>query len=672
MTHPLPTDRRPYGLATFLLAICAFVVYLAGNASVPLWDRDEPRYAQCSRQMLQTGDWVVPHLYDELRTAKPPVTYWFQATAMTLFGDTDWSARLPSAVMMPLTLLMVGIAVRRAAGPQHAFWTVLVLSSSAMAVIAAKVCLTDSILLFFITAGQICVYRIWRGGGTWPTFIALGLVDGVGLMTKGPVVIGVHAMTLIGLAFLKCSMTWGRREWRAVLIGLALVAATSLAGDYLVPLVLRRKEPASMGGILGVQAAIVLVVAVLIRRWRRADGVGENEVARTQATAGPATPGRAGELAVKIFAALVIVVAVGLPWAILLEQRSPGFMKTMIFKEVGDRASTAQEGHQGPFGYYLASVWPTFLPWSLILPAALVLGWQRRSDPKIRFALAAVLGPWLMFEEVRTKLPHYLLPCFVPLAFLSADAIVRCLRDGLPVLADKAFVRGAWIWAAIMTCLGLSPILAARWFTPQPWGEIGVIAMAMTAYAVLVAWRFRQGRTVPDRTRQALTLMGVGGLMVYALTFRLYLPACDYLKLSVHVAEVLRANGVTDREQVVMLDYKEPSLAFYQGGTIREHSNLAITPSMLEVVPRSARAARRAADVAAGGKFTTLPEWAVVSREVWDNTGAKYSGANDPRNLLDVVATFRGLDVADGMRNVEVMVVKRKPVVSVETIATTP
>ena len=135
-------------------------------------------------------------------------------------------------------------------------------------------------------------------------------------------------------------------------------------------------------------------------------------------------------------------------------------------------------------------------------------------------------------------------------------------------------------------------------------------------------------------------------------------------------AAVLIANGATGREQAVMLDYKEPSLAFYQGGTIREHSNLTLTPQLLEQVPRADRPAAREATAARKEKFVALPEWAVVTREVWDRSAPK-PGQPDVRDLLDVVAAFRGLDVADGMRNVEVMVVRRKPSVSVEAVPAT-
>src|SRR5271154_275096 len=56
---PMPRSAKFWIILSFILAGSA-VVYFTGAQRVPLWDRDEPWYAECSREMLQTGDWVVP------------------------------------------------------------------------------------------------------------------------------------------------------------------------------------------------------------------------------------------------------------------------------------------------------------------------------------------------------------------------------------------------------------------------------------------------------------------------------------------------------------------------------------------------------------------------------------------------------------------------------------
>lgn len=657
-------DPRRFNRPTFLLIFCALVVYLIGNAQMPLVDRDEPRYAQCSRQMLESGDWVVPHLYDELRTAKPPIIYWCQATCMEWFGVNEFAARFPSAIAMAVTLLIVAIAIRQAAGFERAFWTILVFGSSVLTLVAAKTCLTDSVLLLFITIGQICVYRLWRGVGGWGSVIFLGLADGIALMIKGPVVFGIHATTLLGLWFLRWSLTWERGTWKRVILALIVIGIESLLGDYIHVWRNAKGKLDSLPMWMVVIVQVVSVLAILLPVTRRRDtpvseGTPEDPDASLKGADVPRYRFRTTHV-IKAFVVIAIIVAIGLPWAIEVEKRAPGFMRTMIFKEVGERASSAQEGHQGPFGYYILSVWPTFLPWSLLLPALLTLGWQRRRDLQTRFALAAVIGPWLMLEEVRTKLPHYLLPCYIPLAFLAADFITRCLRDGLPTLKERAFLRASVIWAAIIALLGIVPFFAGIWLSPQPWPAIVLLALVAIGYGTFVVIHF-----IRDKQQEALAAMGIGALLLYAVLFRIYLPSCDFLRLSQQAAAVLVENGATARDQAIMLDYKEPSLAFYQGGTIREHSNMAVTPVMMNPTPWGLRPAKRALYSLMGWKFAEMPEWAVITREVWQNSKPKRAGQEDARELLDVVASFRGLDVADGVRVVEVMVVKRKPQVSI-------
>src|SRR5476651_1382936 len=141
-----------------LLILASGGLYLIGNGSVALWDRDEPRYAQTSRQMLQSGDWVVPHFLNQVRTAKPALIYWCQAGAMEIFGDNAFAARFPSALATTLLLILLSVILWRPLGSERTVWTVFIFATSGLVIAAAKMCLTDAVLTLWITIAQLCLY----------------------------------------------------------------------------------------------------------------------------------------------------------------------------------------------------------------------------------------------------------------------------------------------------------------------------------------------------------------------------------------------------------------------------------------------------------------------------------------------------------------------------------
>jgi 4-amino-4-deoxy-L-arabinose transferase-like glycosyltransferase len=204
---PLATPRN-----LVLIIVSAAAVYLIGNAGVSLWDRDEPRYAQTSRQMLRSGDWVVPRFLDKVRTAKPVFIYWCQAASMAVLGDQGnrgvFAARLPSVLAMTAVLIILAVVLWKNVGPDHTFWTVLILASSALVVWSAKACTTDAVLLLGITVAQLCLYAIWRGRASWPVIIVLATAVSQAGLTKGPVVLGVMATTLVALGGLRLIDRW--------------------------------------------------------------------------------------------------------------------------------------------------------------------------------------------------------------------------------------------------------------------------------------------------------------------------------------------------------------------------------------------------------------------------------------------------------------------------------
>src|SRR5882762_7421984 len=132
-------------LASLLVIGAAAILYFVGSGQVSLWDRDEAWYAQTSKQMVESGDWVVPRFLDAPRYAKPILIYWCQAASMRLFGATALAARIPSAVAMLGTITLLAVVLKRAVRGQRANLTILIFASSAIVIASAKMCLTDSI-----------------------------------------------------------------------------------------------------------------------------------------------------------------------------------------------------------------------------------------------------------------------------------------------------------------------------------------------------------------------------------------------------------------------------------------------------------------------------------------------------------------------------------------------
>src|SRR5258705_13364911 len=138
-------------LGVLLVIGAVGILYFIGAGSVSLWDRDEAWYAQTSRQMVQSGDWVVPRFLDSPRYAKPILIYWCQAASMKLFGPTALAARIPSAGAMVGTIVLLGLVLKRAGGAERAAVTAFVFASSAGGRAWAKMCVAGRVVVFFLT-----------------------------------------------------------------------------------------------------------------------------------------------------------------------------------------------------------------------------------------------------------------------------------------------------------------------------------------------------------------------------------------------------------------------------------------------------------------------------------------------------------------------------------------
>src|SRR6266576_1017118 len=97
--------NRPAKYAILFFGCVLF--HIAGTWSLPLIDRDEPRFAEASREMLERGDYVIPFFNNQDRFDKPPLTYWAQAASYAAFGENDFAARLPSTIAAALIAVAI-------------------------------------------------------------------------------------------------------------------------------------------------------------------------------------------------------------------------------------------------------------------------------------------------------------------------------------------------------------------------------------------------------------------------------------------------------------------------------------------------------------------------------------------------------------------------------------
>ena len=96
-------------------ALMVFIWFFALSLR-DLISTDEGRYADISMEMLQTGDWITPHLNGLLYFEKPPLQYWASAIGFELFGFNDFTARLWPGLTGLLTVIAVWFATKRLCG----------------------------------------------------------------------------------------------------------------------------------------------------------------------------------------------------------------------------------------------------------------------------------------------------------------------------------------------------------------------------------------------------------------------------------------------------------------------------------------------------------------------------------------------------------------------------
>ena len=179
-----------------LLFVPALLLYPC--LSFPLIEPDESRYAEIPREMLQRGDWITPRLQGEPYLEKPPLLYWVTAASFRLFGVHDWAARLPPALAVHGSVLLLYFFGRRFLGERAAFRGALMLSLAPGFVSIGRLLLIDGVLTFCTTLALFAAFEAVRGGRLrWSWWLLSAAACGLGVLGKGPVAVALLVPPLI-------------------------------------------------------------------------------------------------------------------------------------------------------------------------------------------------------------------------------------------------------------------------------------------------------------------------------------------------------------------------------------------------------------------------------------------------------------------------------------------
>ena len=257
---------------------------------------------------------------------------------------------------------------------------------------------------------------------------------------------------------------------------------------------------------------------------------------------------------------LIVFAAVVGPWAGAVTVATDGtFWTTALAGDLAPKLAGGQETHGAPPGYHTLLAPLLMFPMTLLLPAAAVVGWRRRREPGVRFALAWLLPAWLLFEAMPTKLVHYPLPLYGAVAWLAAAA-----------LSEPLGARMRWSGAALAALVGVL-LAAGAFYLFSLYGDPSDVAVATIAALLLAAAGLVGGYLIVRRAALGALVTALGlGLAGHAALAAGLAPRLEPLWLSDRTeralakARLLPRQGIAEAP-IAVAGYAEPSLVFALG-----------------------------------------------------------------------------------------------------------
>jgi 4-amino-4-deoxy-L-arabinose transferase-like glycosyltransferase len=213
------TSNRRAAVALLLVCLLGF---LPGIFQIPPVDRDEAYFAQATKQMIETGDYVDIRYQDDVRYRKPVGIYWLQAAVVNTASalgvanarTSIWLYRLPSLIGAIGAVLATYWCALAFVSRRGAVLAALMMMSSSILGVEARLAKTDAVLLFMVVAAMAVLARVYlapRRGDPQPGWGQLAIfwtALAVGILIKGPMILMVVGLAAAALVVLDRSARW--------------------------------------------------------------------------------------------------------------------------------------------------------------------------------------------------------------------------------------------------------------------------------------------------------------------------------------------------------------------------------------------------------------------------------------------------------------------------------
>lgn len=364
--------------------------------SARLWDRDEPRNARASHEMLARGDWIVPTFNGELRDHKPILLYWGQMLSYLTLGESEFTARLPSALCALLTIISVAVLGSRLSGkPQglshEGFWAAGCMATFGLFVMAGRAATPDACLIAFSTLGIAALVSACLSPS--PPYSS-------GRVTRARWIPALFGYTMLGLAALAKGPV-------GILLPLVVVHAWWLICHRL------QRVDASLADTASAQQHVRPTWTHWT--WQQSAALWD--------TFNPLQCLRA-VLALRTIPGVLLSLLAAAPWYVAVGLETNGeFLRGFFLEHNVGRAMGSMEGHNGSLLFYPMAFLVGTFPWSMwIIPVVMwsVKASQRNIVQRQMVVLSAVwIGVYVLaFSAASTKLPSYITPCYAGAALM--------------------------------------------------------------------------------------------------------------------------------------------------------------------------------------------------------------------------------------------------------------